>query len=135
MLASKALWLGLTAIYYALLFAVQLRYPALFSDNVALGWFRSLNWVYALTFAGFGIVLQGAITRVFSALDANLWRPLMLCLGAALALLNTVLLMWWVGLPMNVELWLSAVLGLALVAVLARILPETLLLRWYGLPL
>lgn len=135
MLASKALWLGFTALYYMLLTIVQLRYPELFSDKTGAAWFRSLNWVYALVFSGLGIVIQGAITRTFSALSANLWRPLMLCVGAALALLNAVMLMWWAGLPMNVELWLSAVLGLALVAVLARILPAALLLRWYGLHL
>lgn len=133
MLASKALWLGLTALYYTLLIGVQLRYPGLFGDKATLGWFRSLNWAYALTFGGFGIVLQGAITRTFSALSATLWRPLMLCLGAVLALLSAAVLMWWTGLPMNMELWLSALLGLALVAVLARVLPEALLLRWYGL--
>jgi hypothetical protein len=135
MLASKALWLGLTAIYYALLIAVQLRYPGLFSDKATPAWFRSLNWVYALAFAGFGVVLQGAITRTFSTLSVSLWRPLMLCLGAALALLNAAVLMWWTGSPMNAELWLSAVLGLALVAVLARALPEELLMRWYGVQL
>jgi hypothetical protein len=133
MLASKVLWLGLTAIYYALLIAVQLRYPGLFSDKAAPGWFRSLNWAYALIFGGLGILLQGAISRAFSTLDANLWRPLMLCLGAALALLDSVVLMWRASLPMNAELWLSAVLGLALVAVSARALPERVLIRWYGL--
>ncbi len=135
MLASKTLWLGVTALYYMLLIVVQLRYPGLFVDNATPAWFRSLNWVYALVFSGFGIVLQGAITRTFGALSANLWRPLMLCLGAALALLNAVLLMWWADLPMRAELWLSAVLGLAAVAVLARVLPESLLARWYGLHL
>ncbi len=133
MLVSKALWFGFTTLCYVLLIAVQLRYPGLFSDKQGPAWFRSFNWVYALIFSGFGIVLQGAITRLFNTLSANLWRPLMLCVGAALALLNAVMLMWWVGLPMNVELWLSAVLGLALVAVLARVLPAALLLRWYGL--
>lgn len=132
MSASKALWLGLTALYYMLLIAVQLRYPGLFGDRAALGWFRSLNWAYALAFGGLGIVLQGAVTRTFSALSATLWRPLMLCLGAALALLSGAMLMWWTGLPINMELWLSALLGLALVAVLARMLPTALLLRWYG---
>jgi hypothetical protein len=133
MLVSKAFWLGFTALYYALLIAVQLRYPGLFNDKAGPTWFRSLNWVYALIFSGFGVVLQGAITRMFNTLSANLWRPLMLCIGAALALLNAVMLMWWAGLPMSAELWLSAVLGLTLIAVLARILPAALLLRWYGL--
>jgi hypothetical protein len=133
MLASRLLWLGIAALYYMLLIVAQLRYPGLFTDKTVPVWFRSLNWVYALVFSGFGIVLQGAITRTFNTLGANLWRPLMLCLGAALALLNTLMLMWWAGLAMNMELWLSAVLGLALVAVLARVLPAALLLRWYGL--
>lgn len=134
-MASKALWLGLTAVYYALLITMQLRYPRLFGDQVGPAWFRSLNWLYTLTFAGFGVVLQGAITRTASTLSANLWRPLMLCLGAALALLAVAMLMWRTGLPMNAELWLSAVLGLALVAMLARVLPEKLLMRWYGVHL
>ena len=59
----------------------------------------------------------------------------MLCLGAAFALLAVAMLMWRTGLPMNAELWLSAVLGLALVATLARVLPEKLLMRWYGVHL
>lgn len=133
MLTSKALWLGLSALYYTLLVTVQLRYPGLFADKSALGWFRSLNWMYVLGFAGFGVVLQGAITRTLNALSTSLWRPLMLCLGAALALLNAVMLRWWAGLPMDMELWFSALLGLALVAMFARVLPEALLWRWYGL--
>lgn len=135
MLASKGLWLGFTALYYMVLIVLQLRYPGLFSDKGVPAWFRSLNWVYALVYSGLGIVLQGAITRTFSALSANFWRPVMLCLGAALALLNAVIFKWWTDSPMNIDLWLSAVLGLALVATLARVLPQAILLRWYGVQL
>lgn len=132
MLDSRFVWVGLTALYYASVVALQLGYPGVFEKANTIGWVRSLNWIYALAFAGLGIVLQGAVARAFEALTPLLWRPIMLCTGAALALLATAAMKWSTSAPMNVELWLSALLGLALVAVLARVLPEGLLFRWYG---
>ncbi len=133
MLDSRLFWLCLSVFYYACLVALQWGYPGVWDKANTIGWFRSLNWIYALAFAGLGIVLQGAIARVFDKLSPLLWRPIMLCTGAALALLAIAARTWGTGVPMNVELWLSALLGLALVAVFARVLPNDLLLRWYGL--
>lgn len=132
MLDSRFIWVSLTAFYYACVVVLQWGYPDVLDKANAIGWIRSLNWIYALAFAGLGIVLQGAITRVFEALSPLFWRPIMLCTGAALALLATATMKWLTNVPMSVELWLSALLGLALIAVLARLLPENLLLRWYG---
>lgn len=132
MVDSRFIWISLTAFYYACVVALQWGYPGLWDKANTIGWVRSLNWIYALAFTGLGIVLQGAVARVFETFSPLLWRPIMLCTGAALALLAVAAMKWVSGVPMNVELWLSALLGLALVAVLARVLPEDLLLRWYG---
>ncbi len=132
MLDSRFIWISVTALYYAGVLALQWGYPGLWDKANTIGWVRSLNWIYALAFAGLGVVLQGAITRVFEALSPLFWRPIMLCTGAALALLAIAAMSWLTGAPMNVELWLSALLGLALVALSARMLPEDLLFRWYG---
>ena len=132
MLDSKIIWVGVTALYYACVVGLQLSYPDVLDWASPIGWIRSLNWVYALAFAGLGIVLQGAVARVFEALTPLLWRPIMICTGAALALFAIAAMKWLAGVPMSVELWLSALLGLALVAVLARVLPNGLLFRWYG---
>lgn len=132
MKAGHLTWLGLTAVYYLAMLLLQWRAPGLVTEAlVASGW-RSLNWGYALLFAGFAIVLQGAVARVFERSNSVLWRPLMLLCGAALAAGQVWL--WYVhtGTGAVIELWLSAVLGLAAVALAARLVPQRILLLWYG---
>ncbi|MFQ5934980.1 MAG: acylphosphatase [Acidiferrobacterales bacterium] len=93
-LISKTLWAGAAALYSALIIGIELIYPELFDRRLPGTWIQSLNWVYSLAFVGFGIVLQGAVARVLSRLTPTLWRPLMLCLGAALALLHVGVIQW-----------------------------------------
>ncbi len=132
MRAPLARWLGSAALYYAVLFVLQWRWPGLVGTVLATSGWRSLNWGYALVFAGFGVVLQGAITRAFHRTTPALWRPQMLLTGAVLAAAHVWIGGVRAGTATPVELWLSAVLGLALAALAARALPRTALLRWYG---
>lgn len=126
-------WLGLTAAYYVALLILHWRAPGLVTEALAASGWRSLNWGYALLFAGFAIALQGAVARVFERSSPVLWRPLMLVCGAALAAVPVWLWHARTGTGAALELWLSAVLGLAVVALAARVLPQSMLLRWYGM--
>ncbi len=129
---SKALWIVMTVCYYAAAVVMESDTPSLFRTPPGASWLRSFHWPYALVFAGLGVLLQGTIVRLFSQLTPTLWRPLMLCLGAALALLQLWIVEIATGIPMSVDRWMSAILGLAAIAVLARVLPEAMVLRWYG---
>jgi hypothetical protein len=127
---SVTLWLILVVLYSAALITASLCIPVVFAKPA---WWRSLNWVYALAFLGFGVLLQGAIARVFYRASPLLWRPLMLCAGALFALVQIWSIKAVVALAVPVNAWMSALLGLALAALAARVLPQRLLLRWYGI--
>lgn len=128
----RALWAAIAVLYYAAIFIVQYWKPSLFQATLQTGWMQSFRWVYGFVFVGFGIVLQGAIARVFSESSSTIWRPLMLCFGASLALFHIWFMQLTAGIAMSVDMWLSALLGLAVAAVLARVLPPAVVLRWYG---
>ncbi len=130
--AGRLTWLGLTVAYYVAMLLLQWRASGLVAEVLAVSGWRSLNWSYALFFAGFAVVLQGAIARLFDRGGPTLWRPLMLLCGAALAAGQVWLWYARTGTSAAVDLWLSAVLGLAVVALAARALPQRMLFLWYG---
>jgi hypothetical protein len=132
MLAAKTLWVITTALCYALLVGVAWLWPTVLGGGSALSRIGALNWVYTFAFLVFGIVLQALTARILSSLTASLWRPVMLVVGAALAWLHMWLMQVLTGVPPSVELWMSALLGLAVVALIARVLPASVLARWYG---
>lgn len=129
---SKVLWLVMTVCYYVAMLVAESEMPRLLHASSGASWVRSFHWSYALVFAGLGVLLQGTVTRLFNQFTPTLWRPLMLCFGAALALLQLWVVEIATGIPMSVDRWMSAILGLAIIAVLARALPESVVLRWYG---
>lgn len=122
----------MAAFYYVAMFVAEFEMPSLFRMALQTPWTQSFKWLYGLAFLGFGILLQGAVTRLFGQFSPTIWRPLMLCLGAGLALLQLWIIEATAGIPMSADVWMSAVLGLAVVAVLARVLPEGVVLYWYG---
>lgn len=93
---------------------------------------QPFEWFYSLVWFVFGMLLLGTVTRLLREASPTLWRPVMLCVGAGLALAQRWIIEITVGTPISADTWLAAVLGLAVAAVLARVLPGPFLSRWYG---
>jgi hypothetical protein len=90
-------------------------------------------WLYAAGYAVFGCLLLGAVARWWRSGSPALWRPLMLSMGSLAAALEI-----WShtqnGLAgVLVDRWMVALLGLLLVAMLARLLPWRAIRLWLGL--
>lgn len=90
-------------------------------------------WLYAAGYAVFGSLLLGAVARWWQGGSPALWRPFMLSAGSLAAALET-----WsraqgglAGVP--VDRWVVALLGLLVVALLARLLPGRVIRLWLGL--
>jgi hypothetical protein len=90
-------------------------------------------WLYAAGYAVFGGLLLGTVARWWRGGSPALWRPFMLSVGSLAAALE----IWShaqgdpAGVP--VDRWMVALLGLLLVALLARLLPWRIIRLWLGL--
>lgn len=127
-MTSKTLWLGLGVLYYGALIGAQVGAPGLLLETVS-GGESYFHGIYALGFFGLGVLLVGIASRTFTGLGPTSWRPLALGLGAGLALVHL-----WVGRvtgsPLSMDMFMSALLGLALAVLLARVLPASMAGGW-----
>ncbi len=131
-MTSRALWLGVVVLYYGALIGAQVGAPGLFLWRPLNGGVLSLHWVYALAFFGLGVLLLGIVGRTFTGLGPTSWRPLALCLGAGLALVQLWVGRVTTGSPLSIDMFMSALLGLTLAVLLARVLPASMVGRWQG---
>lgn len=131
-MTSRTLWLGLVVLYYGALVGAQVVAPDLFLSTPLNGGISSFHWVYALGFFGLGVLLLGIVGRTFTGLGPTSWRPLALCLGAVLALVHLWVGRVTTGSPLSIEMFMSALLGLTLAVLLARVLPASVVGRWQG---
>jgi hypothetical protein len=88
------------------------------------------RWGYGAGYFGFGVLALGAVARLAPHAGAALWRPLMLASASVLALLETALVHGVTGRPVRLETWMAALFGLALAAILPRLLPQSWLRAW-----
>ncbi len=92
-----------------------------------------LSWPYAAGYGVFGILLLGAVARWWQSGSPALWRPFMLSVGSLAAALE----IWThaqgglAGAP--IDRWMLALLGLLVVALLARLLPNRVTRLWLGI--
>jgi len=90
-------------------------------------------WLYAAGYCVFGCLLLGAVARWWQGGSPALWRPFMLSVGSLAAALE----IWshaqgdLAGVPIN--RWMVALLGLLMVALLARLLPGRVIRLWFGI--
>lgn len=131
-MTSKTLWLGVVALYYGALIGAQVGLPGLFLGTPLNGGISWFHWVYALAFFGLGVLLLAVMGRTFTGLGPTSWRPLALCFGAGLALVQLWVGRVIAGSPLSVDMFMSALLGLTLAVLLARLLPASLVGRWQG---
>lgn len=90
------------------------------------------GWGYALGFFVLGVLLLGAVARLWRKGSPALWRPLMLSVGSMAAAVEVALLPVAPG-QHPVDLWMTALLGLVAAALLARLLPDRLNRAWLGI--
>lgn len=90
-------------------------------------------WLYAASYCVFGGLLLGAVARWWQGGSPALWRPFMLSVGSLAAALE----IWShaqgdpAGVP--IDRWMVALLGLLVVALLARLLPGRAIRLWFGI--
>jgi hypothetical protein len=126
-------WLLICGLAYAALFAI---WPG-FAGMELPGWLRpaasaDVKWFLLLGYAGFGIVLLAAMARLFLLHSFHWLRMMMVLFGALLAFLQSLAFSMRHSLALPMELWLMAVLGLAAIAMLVRVLPSRFAYFWLG---
>jgi hypothetical protein len=89
------------------------------------GWRRGFDIAAALLW---GVFLLGAIARLRPAWPAPLWRLALLGLGLVLAAPG----LWLVQGRLLLDDLVAVLLGLALAAILPRVLPDPILWHWLG---
>ena len=104
------------------------------------GWFGGLAdgvtlspWLYAAGYFVFGVVLLGAVARWWQGGSPALWRPFMLSVGSLAAALEIASPATNGLANLPVDRWMTALLGLLAVALLARLLPMRVICWWLGL--
>ncbi len=131
-MTPRTLWFGVAVLYYGALIAAPMQLPGLFlSTAIDLG-IPAFHWIYALAFFGLGLLLVAIVGRTFIGLDGASSRTLALVLGAGLALVHLWVGHVTTGSRLSIDMFLSALLGLALVVLLTRALPASLARRWQG---
>ncbi|MDH3670577.1 MAG: hypothetical protein OES46_05365 [Gammaproteobacteria bacterium] len=131
-MTSRTLWLGIVVLYYGALIGAQVAAPGLFLWTPVNGGISSFHWIYVLAFFGLGVLLLGIVGRTFAGLGPISWRVLALCLGAGLALVHLSVGRVTTGSPLSIDMFMSALLGLALAVLSARLLPASMVQRWQG---
>lgn len=126
-------WPMFSVIAYGALFAV---WPGFSGVDLPL-WLRpvgqqAVKWYLVLGYAGLGVLLLGGMTRLFLTRSFHWLRLMMVLFGATLAFLHTLAFSMRHKLELPMEYWLMGVLGLAAVAMLARLLPPGLAYFWLG---
>jgi hypothetical protein len=123
---ARWVWTVTTAGTYVAILLVSGRFGAVADGAI-------FPWLYAAGYAVFGSLLLGAVARWWQTGSPALWRPFMLSMGSLAAALeigshgNIGL----AGIP--VDRWMVALLGLLVVALLARLLPGRVIRLWLGL--
>jgi hypothetical protein len=129
---SRNIWIAAALLYFA---SMQvLLYQAAVWERAGEGWPPFvIKTGYALIHGGFGVVLLGAIARLAPRAGAGLWRPWMLIGGTLLMMAGMWLQSRISGPPMTLDLGMAGLLGLAVAALLPRLLPEAVARRWLGM--
>jgi hypothetical protein len=86
--------------------------------------------VYGFGYFVFGAVMLGVVARLWPQAGAPVWRPLMLASTAGLALVQVWLVHVSRAVPMNLDTWMAALLGIAIAAIVPRLLPSAWLRYW-----
>jgi hypothetical protein len=89
--------------------------------------------VYGFGYFIFGAVVLGVIARRWPQMGAPLWRPLMLASTAGLALLQVWLVHVSRAVPLSLDTWMAALLGIAIAAIAPRLFPSAWVRYWLAM--
>lgn len=87
-------------------------------------------WLRVLEYLLVGTLLLAWIARARPAAGSFVWRPLMLVLGSALAAGEVAAWSRFHRQPFSIDQWMASLIGIALIAILARFLPPSVLGPW-----
>jgi hypothetical protein len=122
MIAKPGLWLFGAALSYA---TALLGHAWLVTALQPIALRRAFDTAAALVW---GAVLLGVIARRQPAWPAAYWRLSLLGVGLALAVLG----LWLVHRRLALDDLAATLLGLAIAAILPRVLPDRIVWRWLG---
>ena len=106
-------------------------YIAIVAGNPYLPVNPQMVWVYAGEYALWAATALGAIARFLPGLTPYGWRPVTIFLGAILAGLE-IFIGAGPGTKVRVDEWMTALIGIAVVTILARFLPAAGARFWFG---
>lgn len=89
-------------------------------------------WLYGAAYSLFGVVALGAVARWWPKGSPALWRPFMLSVGSLCAALEIGLRGTLDAVLPAVDRWMVALLGLLVAAIAARLVPDRVTRRWFG---
>lgn len=90
-------------------------------------------WLRILEYLAVGALLLGWIARWRPAAGSFVWRPLMILLGSALAAAEVAAWSNFHRQSFAIDQWMASLIGIALIAILARFLPSPVLGSWLNL--
>ena len=106
-------------------------YMAILVSNRYIPVNPQMIWVRAGEYALWAALTLGAIARFFPALTPYGWRPVTIFLGAILSGLE-IFIGAGPDTKVRVDEWMTALIGIAVVAILARVLPAAITRLWFG---
>lgn len=109
-----------------------LSYLVLLGLNLALGEYLPSAWPRMVEYMLLSVALLGFLARWRAEAGPYVWRPVLLLLGAALAAAEVAAWSRKLGLGFVIDEWMAALIGVAIVSILARLLPASLRLAWLG---
>jgi hypothetical protein len=125
---TRIFWALAAGIWYGAIWMVHRT--ALVQMEAGSG--ASLYLICGVGFFVFGALLLGAVARWWRTGSPALWRPVMLSVGSLAAAVELALSSQPSSGPL-LDQWMTALLGLLAVAILARVLPDRVNRLWLGL--
>lgn len=109
-----------------------LSYIALLGLNLTLGAYLPSAWPRMFEYMLLSVALLGFLARWRPDAGAYVWRPVLLLLGSALAAAEVAAWSRKLGLDFVIDEWMAGLIGVAIISILARLLPEGIRLVWLG---
>ncbi|MHB1202769.1 MAG: hypothetical protein ACYCZC_06445 [Acidithiobacillus sp.] len=112
--------------------AASILYIAIWIGNGRIAVDAQTIWLRAGEYALWTALALGAIARRWPAMTPYGWRPLAILSGAVLSGLEIFLRAGPLDNKARIDAWMTALIGIAIVAILARVIPAALRRSWFG---
>ena len=112
--------------------AALLSYLVLLGLNLALGAYLPSAWPRMFEYMLLSVAMLGFLARWRPDAGPYVWRPVMLLLGSALAAAEVAAWSRKLELEFVIDEWMAGLIGVAIISILARLLPAGLRLAWLG---